>query len=122
MRPTSASQLCFDNAVLGTHGLNNLTAANVNTDVSLMPNRKAGDVRHGIDGPRLRGVIVHLVCANIRHPVGAVVDGHRFRGQPAVALDEPHAVGCPAAQPVGADDVLVIANTVRVLRYLVGEE
>ena len=74
MRPTSASQLCFDNAVLGTHGLNNLTAANVNTDVSLMPNRKAGDVRHGIDGPRLRGVVVHLICTDVRHAMGAILD------------------------------------------------
>ena len=28
----------------------------------------------------------------------------------------------PAAQPVGADDALMIANTIRVLRHLVGEE
>ena len=50
MRPTSASQLCFDNTVLGSHGLNDLTVADVNTDVSLMLNRKAGDIRHGVDG------------------------------------------------------------------------
>ena len=54
--------------------------------------------------------------------MGTIVDGHRFRGQPAIALDEPYAVGGPAAQPVGADDFLMIANTVRVLRHLVGEE
>jgi len=87
-----------------------------------MPNRKARNVRHGVDGPGLRGAVVHLVCTDIRHPMGTVVDGHRFRGQPAVALDEPYAVGGPAAQPIGADDVLMIANTVRVLRHLVGEE
>ena len=87
-----------------------------------MPNGKTRDIRHGIDGPRLRGVVVHLVCADIRHPMGTIVDGHRFRGQPAVALDESHAVGGSAAQPIGADDVLMIANTVRVLRHLVGEE
>ena len=87
-----------------------------------MPNRKAGDVRHGANGSGFLGVIVHLVCTDIRHPMGTIVDGHRFRGQPAVALDEPYAVGGSAAQPIGADDVLMIANTVRVLRHLVGEE
>ena len=115
MRPTSASQFCFNNTVLGSHGLNDLTAADVNTDVSLMPNRKAGDVRHCANGSGFFGVIVHLVCADIRHPMGTVVDGHRFRGQPAVAFDKSNAVGSSAAQPVGADDVLMVANTVRVL-------
>ena len=80
-----------------------------------MPNRKAGDVRHGIDGPRLRGVVVHLICTDVRHAMGAILDLHRLSIQPAVALDEPYAVGSSAAQPVGADDVLMVANTVRVL-------
>ena len=93
MCPIAFCKFRFDNAILCSHGLDDLTAADVNTDVSLMPNRKARNVRHGVDGSGLRGAVVHLVCTDIRHPMGTVVDGHRFRGQPAVALDEPYAVG-----------------------------
>lgn len=122
VRPAAAHQLRFDDTIPCPHSFDDLTAADVNTDVSLMPNRKAGNVRHCANGAGFPGVIVHLVCADIRHPMGTIVDGHRFRGQPAVALDEPYAVGGPAAQPVTTDEVLMIANTVRVLRHLVGEE
>ena len=52
----------------------------------------------------------------------SIVNGHRFRGQPAIALDESHAVGSPAAQPVGTDKIFVAADTVRVLFQLVGKE
>ena len=120
--PASGQIQDFLGKFIQTNSPNDLTAADVNTDVSLMPNRKAGDVRHCANGSGFPCVIVHLVCADIRHPMGTIVDGHRFRGQPAVAFDESHAVGGPAAQPIGADDVLMIANTVRVLRHLVGEE
>ena len=84
-------------------------------------------VGHGIEpkegnGSGFPGGIVHLVGTDIRHSMATIVDGHRFRGQPAVALDKSNAVGSSAAQPVCADEVLMIANTVRVLRHLVGEE
>ena len=80
-----------------------------------MPNRKAGNVRHGVDGSGLRGAVVHLVCTDIRHPMGTVVDGHRFRGKPAVALDKSYTVGCSTAQPAGADEALMITNAIWVL-------
>ena len=48
-----------------------------------------------------------------------VVDGHGVGGQPAVALDEPHAVGSVSAQPVGADEVRVLSYAIRILRQLV---
>ena len=54
--------------------------------------------------------------------MGAILNLHRLSIQPAITLDKSHAVGGPASQPIGADDVLMIANTVRVLRHLVGEE
>ena len=87
-----------------------------------MPNGKAGNIRHGIDGAGLCGAVVHLVGTDIRHPVGTIVNGHRFRGQPSVSLDESHAVGSPAAQPVGTDKIFVAADTVRILFQLVGKE
>ena len=57
-------------AELKEPSFDDLTAADVNADVSLMPNSKAGDVRHGANGSGFLGVIVHLVCADIRHPMG----------------------------------------------------
>ena len=87
-----------------------------------MPNGKTGNVRHGIDGTGLRGAVVHLIGTDVRHAVSSIVDGHRFRGQPAIALDESHAVGGPSTQPVGTDKIFVAADTVRILFQLVGKE
>ena len=81
----------------------------------IVPNGKTRDIRHGIDDPRHRGVVVHLICTDVRHAMGAILDLHRLSIQPAITLDKSNAVGSSAAQPIGADDVLVIANTVRVL-------
>ena len=87
-----------------------------------MPNGKTGNVRHGIDGTGLRGAVVHLIGTDVRHAVSSIVNGHCFRGQPAVPLDESHAVGGPAAQPVGTDKIFVAADTVRILIQFVGKE
>ena len=87
-----------------------------------MPNRKARNVRHGVDGSGLRGAVVHLIGTDVRHAVSSIVNGHCFRGQPAVPLDESHAVGGPAAQPVGTDKIFVAADTVRILIQFVGKE
>ena len=66
MRPSSAGQFCFDNTVLGTHSFNDLTAANVNADVPVMPNGKTGNVRHGVDGAGLCGTVVHLISPDVK--------------------------------------------------------
>ena len=49
----------------------------------------------------------------------AVVDGHGVGGQPAVALDEAHAVGGGLSQPVGTDESRILPDAVRILCQLV---
>ena len=100
---------------MGAHGFDDLSISNVHADVAALPDGQARRLRDGADGPLDGGVAVHRVRTDVRHPVGAVSDRHGVRVQPAVSFDQTDAVRRPAAQPLGADDVLIAAHTIRIL-------
>ena len=53
MRPATAFQLSLDHTILGTHGLDDIAVADIDTDMTIVPNSKTGDFRDGVDGAGL---------------------------------------------------------------------
>ena len=100
------------------HGLDDKTAADVDADVTVMPNGQAGDLRDRVDLTGLGSVMIHLVGRDIRHSVGRVDKGQVLRIQPAIALDETNTVGGSSADPVGPNEIFVAGQGIRVLLQL----
>ena len=119
MGPAPALELRFYHAVPGVHGLYDLTVSNIYTDVPGLPHGQSRRVGHGLNAAFAPSVIVHTVRTHIGHTIAAVLDLHSLGVQPAVPLDEPHAVGGAPVQPVGTDEVGFIPYTLRVLRDLI---
>ena len=92
-----------------------MTVSDVDSNVPLMPDGKARNLRDGVNCAFLGSVGVRGVRANVRHSVRAVLDLLRFRIQSAVALDKADAVGAASPQPMRADEILLTADLVRVL-------
>ena len=122
MRPAAAFELRFYHAVLCAHSLDHFTAANVHTDVPVVPDCESGSVGYGVYRAGDRGVIVHLVCTDVWHTVRTVAQLQRLRIEPAVALDEPDTVGGSAADPVCLNEVRIAADSLRVLLELRREQ
>ena len=118
MGPAATGELRLDYAVTGTHRFDHLSVADVHANVSVVPDGEAGDLRDGADGSGLGGRVVHLVCADVRHPVGAVDDALGVGIVPAVALDEPHAVGGAPPDPMLLNEVRIVSDALRVLLQL----
>ncbi len=95
--------------------MDDLTVSDIDSNVALVPDGKAGDLRDGVDHAFLDGVGVHGICANVRHAVRAVFDLLGISIQPTVALDEADAVGAAPSQPMRADEFLLTADLVGVL-------
>ena len=92
VRPAAAFELRLDHTVLRAHCLYYFTVAYVHADVPVVPDRKSRRVGYGIYRAGDRGVIVHLVCADIRHTVCTVAQLQRLRIEPTVTFDESNAV------------------------------
>ena len=111
----------LDHAVHGTHGFDHLSVSDVDADVTALPDSEAGDFGDRVNRAGLRCCVVHLIRADIRHPMRAVLDCLCLRIKPTVAFDEPYAVHRPPADPVRANEVCVVADCLRVLLQLRGE-
>ena len=116
------AEFCFDHAVSGAHCLDDLAVPDVHADVSVPPDGKARHLRDRVDGPAHRGRVEHLIGSAVRHPVHGIADGPGVRVQPAVAFDESDAVCGSAMQPLITNDVLILADALRVLGQLCLQE
>ena len=97
--------------------------------MSVLPEHESWNFRYRVHAAVVRtscatvyGILVHLIGAVIGHAVFRVADGQVGGVQPAVALNEPHAVCRPAAKPVVLDKVLIIAHALGILLQLVVEQ
>ena len=104
--------------VSGTPCLNDLSVADVDSDVPRLPHGQTRNLRDGTEFSFLCCGLVHLVGGNVRHSVRPIQNLVAFIIEPAVAFYQTHAVNGPASQPVGNDEVIVAAHSIRVLFHL----
>src|SRR5699024_1574249 len=90
--PAAGRQPGLHHTVVGTHGFDHIPVTDVDPDVSGVPYGQPRDLRDGRNTPFLQGCLVHLICTNVRHTVGAIVHCIRLRIVPAVAFDKPDTV------------------------------
>lgn len=71
VRPPTACYWSLHNASNGTACMDYLTAADIDADVTFMPNCETWNLRDGVNGTFLRGIVVHRVRTDVRMPLMA---------------------------------------------------
>ena len=115
MRPSGFTERRLNHTDHRAAGVDHLTVADINADVTGFPNSQPRDFRNGRNRSFFRSIVIHSVSSDIRHPICSVMNFMVIRVEPTVALDQSNTVCRSAAQPMGLDKVCIPADFIGIL-------
>ena len=115
MRPSGFTERGLNNADHRAAGVDDLTVADINSDVTGFPNSQPRNFRNGRNRPLFGCIVVHGIRADVRHPICSIVNFMVIRVEPSVTLNQSHTVSRSATQPMGLDKVCIPADFIGVL-------